>query len=244
MVNASAPLLTTFLSFLALGDSTDPLTWIVAAAGGVAVGVVGSYFLFSRRPQQRVVSMPVQRSEVRASRSESVPAEELDKSKREMRSIMLERDLLSAALMKVYEAETEGRITREEREMIAKKYSDQIRGMQEKLKDVELIVEVGELEKLREELVTMFQEKIHNIETRLDQAKDRLGPAAPELAKKQAARIERASRADDLERAVEKRARPEMSDSERRVKEIRDEVMDALTKLEQIDVDKKPQDNV
>jgi len=54
-----------------------------------------------------------------------------------------------------------------------------------------------------------------------------------------AAKVERGA---ELERVIEKRARPEMSDSERRVKEIRDEVMEALTKLEQIDIDKKSQE--
>lgn len=155
--------------------------------------------------------------------------------------MMLERDLLSAALMKVYEAETEGRITREEREGIAKKYSDQIRAIQSKLKDVELVVEVGELEKLREELVSLFEQKIQNIEARLDQAKQRLGVVSPEMVKQET--TVRAERGAELERVIEKRMRPDMSDSERRVKEIRDEVMEALTKLEQIDIDKKSQES-
>jgi len=43
-----------------------------------------------------------------------VTADDLEKSRREMRMLLLERDLLSAALTKVYEAENEGKITREE----------------------------------------------------------------------------------------------------------------------------------
>jgi len=157
-----------------------------------------------------------------------------------MRTIMVERDLLSSAMMKLYEAETEGRITKEEREMISKRYSDQIKDLQSKLKDVELVVEVGELEGLRGELMTLFESKISNIEARLDSAKQRLGPAAPQPMKKEV--VPKVERGTDLERAVERRAKPEMTDSEKRVKEIRDEVMDALTRLEQIDIEKKPQE--
>ena len=62
-------------------------------------------------------------------RRKTVTVDELDGSKREMRTLMLERDLLSAALTKVYEAESDGQITREEREMIARKYSSQIQGV-------------------------------------------------------------------------------------------------------------------
>jgi hypothetical protein len=103
-------------------------------------------------------------------------------------------------------------------------------------------VEVGELEKLRGELVTMLQEKVHNIETRLDQARDRLAVVAPQAVRKEVPAV-RVEKADELERAVEKRARPEMSEGDRRVKEIRDEVMEALTRLEQIDIDKKQQES-
>jgi hypothetical protein len=154
---------------------------------------------------------------------------------------MVERDLLSSAMMKLYEAETEGRITREEREMISKRYSDQIRDLQSKLKDVELVVEVGELEGLRNDLVSLFEEKIQNIEARLEVARQSLGPAAPPPAKKEAA--PRAERGTELEKVVEKRAKSEMTEAERRRKEIMDDVMSELARLEQIDMENKQQES-
>jgi hypothetical protein len=159
-----------------------------------------------------------------------------------MRTIMVERDLLSSAMMKLYEAETEGRITREEREMISKRYSDQIRDLQSRLKDVELVVEVGELEGLRNELITLFQGKIQNIEARLDIARQRLGPAAPQPAKKEAA-APKVERGTELEKVVEKKAKSELTESEKRRKEIMDDVMGELARLEQLDIEKKQQEN-
>jgi acetate kinase len=158
-----------------------------------------------------------------------------------MRTIMVERDLLSSAIMKLYEAENEGRITTGEREMIAKRYSDQVKDMQSKLKDVELIVEVGELEKLHEELVTMFQEKVQNLEARLDQAKERLNAVAPQVMKKESP-VPVIEKTTELEKVVERKAKPEMTEGERRVKELRDEIMNELARLEQIDVDKNQQE--
>jgi hypothetical protein len=218
----------------------DVLTIAIAAVVGLGLGGAAAYVVFYTRPRDQRVAVP--RPEPRArSTDTTVTSAELEKSRREMRTIMVERDLLSSAMMKLYEAESEGRITREEREMISKRYSDQIKDLQAKLKDVELVVEVGELEGLRGELVALFESKIQNIEARLDAAKQRLGPAAPQPVKKEAAppKVERGT---DLERAVERRAKPEMSESEKRVKEIRDEVMDALTRLEQIDIEKKQQE--
>ena len=217
----------------------DLLTVAVAGVVGVGLGGLTAYFVFYTRPKQ--VAAAPRHVEPGPLRSETtVTSAELERSRRDMRTIMVERDLLSSAMMKLYEAESEGRITREERETISKRYSDQIKDLQSKLKDVELVVEVGELEGLRGELVSLFESKIRNIETRLDAAKQMLGPAAPQPPKKDAP--SKTERETDLEKVVERRAKPEMSESEKRVKVIRDEVMDALTKLEQIDIEKKQED--
>jgi hypothetical protein len=218
----------------------DILTGVVAAVVGVVAGVLVDRFVFySRAKPEKVVvaradpgSTPIQAT---------VTTAELERSRREMRTIMVERDLLSSAMMKLYEAETEGRITQDEREMISKRYSDQIKDLQSKLKDVELIVEVGELEGLRNELVSLFDGKIQNIDARLEVSRQRLGPAAPAPPKKEAApRVERGT---ELEKVVEKRAKAEMTESERRRKEIMDDVMGELARLEQIDMEKKQQEN-
>jgi len=232
--------------------SLDPTALLIGVAAGGAAGLGISYAAFYPRGKSRKVQV-MQRDEAGQLRKKTVTADDLERSRREMRTLLLERDLLSAALTKVYEAENEGKITREEREMIAKRYSSQIRDMESKLSDKELIVEVGELEGLRDELVTLFREKIQNIESRLDQAKERLPsvsqqeakgmespvasgtrskPATPLLATASA----QSSQSEDLERAVERKA-PKRDDTEgeRRVKAIRDEVMEALERLEQID---------
>ena len=218
----------------------DLLSTLVGLVAGVALAAVVSYFVFFSRTRTEKVKVAARDVSGKIAVT-MVSSGDLDRSRREMRTMMLERDLLSSALMKVYEAETEGRITREERESIARRYSEQVKSIESKLKDVELVVEVGELENLREELVSLFEQKIQNIEARLDQAKQRLGAASPEMVKQEP--IVRAERGAELERVIEKRSRPEMSDSERRVKEIRDEVMEALTKLEQIDIEKTQESN-
>jgi hypothetical protein len=218
----------------------DVLTAVVAGVVGLGLGGLVSYFVFYSRAKPEKVVVPRAESGARPTQS-TVTSADLERSRREMRTIMVERDLLSSAMMKLYEAETEGRITREEREMISKRYSDQIRDLQSKLKDVELVVEVGELEGLRNELISLFEGKIQNIEARLEVARQRLGPAAPSPAKKEPApKVEGGT---ELEKVVEKRAKAEMTEAERRRKEIMDDVMSELARLEQIDIEKKQQEN-
>lgn len=216
----------------------DPITLALGVFVGAGAGLGVSYLAFYRKPSQPKVQV-LQRSPSGEVRVKTIGQDELEKSKRELRTIMLERDLLSSALTRVYEAETDGQITREEREAIARRYSQQIRDIESKLRDRELLVEVGELEQLRDELVSLFRQKIENIEARLDQAKDRLQPvrpvtvSRPEVGRKSATS---APQIDELERAIERKSpKKEESDGEKRVRELREEVMDALAKLEQMD---------
>jgi hypothetical protein len=218
----------------------DVLTGVVAAVVGVVAGVLVDRFVFYSRPKAEEIVVAKAEPGSRPTEA-TVTTADLERSRREMRTIMVERDLLSSAMMKLYEAETEGKITQEEREMISKRYSDQIKDLQSKLKDVELIVEVGELESLRNDLINLFEGKIQNIEARLEVARQRLGPAAPTPPKKEAApKVERGA---ELEKVVEKRAKAEMTESERRRKEIMDDVMGELARLEQIDIEKRQQEN-
>jgi hypothetical protein len=219
----------------------DLLTAVVAGAVGLGLGGLVSYLVFNSRPRPEKVVVATSDASGRTVQS-TVTSADLERSRREMRTIMVERDLLSSAMMKLYEAETEGRITREEREMISKRYSDQIREMQSKLKDVELVVEVGELEGLRNELIGLLEGKIQNIEARLEIARQRLGPATPPPPPKKEA-PPKVERGVELEKVVEKRAKSEMSEAEKRRKEIMDDVMGELARLEQIDMEKKQQEN-
>jgi hypothetical protein len=235
------------------GLSIDPFTLAIGIAGGAAVGLAVSYLVFYNKRGGRTKVQVVQRDPTGQMRRKMVTVDELDSSKREMRTLLLERDLISATLTKVYEAESDGQITKEEREIIARKYSSQIRDFEAKLRDRELIVEVGELERLRDELLSLFKEKIQNIESRLDQAKERLQPVRQETPRadvrqetprptpRTTASVTSVDPTDDLERVVERKAsvRKDDSEGEKRVKALRDEVMDALAELEQIDTRKE-----
>ena len=217
----------------------DPVALVSGAAVGVVAGLLVSYYTFYSGARRRVKVLA--RDESGALRTKTVASDELERSRREMKTLLLERDLLSSALTRIYEAEADGKITREEREGIARRYSDQIRELEVKLRDKELIVEVGELENLRDELVSLFSEKIQNLEARLEHAKERLRPTRPdvneEVVKKQTAVV---GPSEDLEKAIERKApRREESAGERRARELKDEVMEALAKLEQIDVRKE-----
>lgn len=203
---------------------------IVSLALGVAVGAAaggsGTYLL-----ARRLKPSKIEKPNVEVARSRSVDETEVKRARKELKTLLLEKELLAGALTRVYEAEAEGKITKEEREVLASKYKEQLKSVEGKLGDLELVIEVGELENLRTELVGLLQKKIAQIEERLHEAKVKLGriraeprPEAPPIEKR--------------EEKVEKR-RPEAGEVEvdERVRALREEVLEALARLEQMDIE-------
>jgi hypothetical protein len=208
-----------------------------AVGGGIVAAVSVFYHLYrmksTQSKQQAVANQP--RLDLRGRGVEKQVTEvELERAKRELKTLLLEKELVAGAITRLYEAEAAGRIVREDRERLSAKYKEQLREIEAKLSDLNLIIEVGELENLRQELLNLFEKKIAQIEDRLKEARAQLEalrglrqPAAEEAKPKEAVE----------EKKVERRKKPPESEAESKIKEIREEVLDALARLEQIDLE-------
>ncbi len=203
---------------------------------GLAVGAAGasivSYRILKQAPAAKGAMKEVSAPKIPIE-AKLIPKGELDKSRREMKTLLLEKELLAGAITRLFEAEADNKITKTEREQLVVKYREQLKSIEQKLGNVETYIEVGELEGLRDELVNLFESKIGNIENRLQDSRVRLeqlrGPLVP---------IESALEPEKpVERKVEKPKPKEESEADRKVRELRDEVLEALARLEQIDIE-------
>ena len=79
----------------------DIVTAVGAGAVGLGLGGVASYYFFysKSKPEKVVAARPDPEGRVVET---TVTTADLDKSRREMRTLMVERDLLSSAMMKLY----------------------------------------------------------------------------------------------------------------------------------------------
>ena len=209
-----------------------------AIGGGIVAAVSVSYYLYRARVAQRKQAQP---SGVRPPtldlRSRGVEKQvtdvELERAKRELKMLLLEKELITGAIARLYEAEAAGKIGREDRERLSAKYKEQLKEIEARLNDLNLIIEVGELENLRQELLSLFERKIAQIEERLKEARAQLEalrgvqPVTEETKPKVAVE----------EKKVERKKKPPESEAESKIKEIREEVLDALARLEQIDLE-------
>lgn len=215
-----------------MSSSVDYPSILLGLAVGAAGASIVSYSILKKPPAGKSALKEVYAPKIPIE-AKLIPKAELDKSRREMKTLLLEKELLAGAITRLFEAEADNKITKTEREQLVAKYREQLKSIQQKLGNVETYIEVGELEGLRDELVNLFETKIGNIENRLQDARVRLeqlrGPLVP---------IEPAPELEKpVERKVEKSKPKEESEADRKVRELRDEVLEALARLEQIDIE-------
>jgi hypothetical protein len=180
---------------------------IFIAAGGAAVGVAAGslavYFSRSnsnQKPEPSTESNPLATEQkdatptsveapssllVEANQSRTIPKSELEKSKRELRTLILEKELVSAALTRLYEAEAAKEITKAEREILGVKYVAELKSLDDKITKMDAFIQVGDLETLRNQLLQLVEQKIDAIERRIESTRRLAEPLIAEMTLKQ-----------------------------------------------------------
>jgi len=207
----------------------EPFTIALSGGVGAAVGALIIYFIMGRRGESKQYNEP---KLLGTDFKRRINISEMEKARRDLNSVLLEKDLISGALTRVYEAEVDGKISRTEREELATRYKKRLEEVEEKLGDTEITIEVGELERLRDELMNLFEKKIHQIDNRLQDAGVKLS--------KLKGQIEPIKTLEDIEKKSRTKTRtPKIEEIEvnDKVKALREEVLEALTRLEQMDIE-------
>ena len=207
----------------------DPFTIVLGGGIGAAVGALTIYLIMSRRGESKHQNEP---KLLGTDFKRRINRSEMEKARRNLNTVLLEKDLISGALTRVYEAEADGKISRTEREELAVRYKKRLGEVEEKLGDTEITIEVGELERLRDELMNLFEKKMHQIDNRLQDAGVKLN--------KLKGQIEPIKTLEDIEKKPRVKTRtPKIEEIEvdDKVKALREEVLESLARLEQMDIE-------
>ncbi|MFQ6134686.1 MAG: hypothetical protein ACE5KU_02580 [Nitrososphaerales archaeon] len=210
----------------------DPLTITISGGIGAAAGALILYIIMSSGGRVSEETKEPKILPVKSDVKRLVHRAEIEKARRDLNAVLLEKDLISGALTRVYEAEVEGRISRQERDELSARYKKRLKEVEEKFGDAEITIEVGELERLREELVNLFERKMQQIDSRLQDARIKLD--------KMKRSVEHIKTLEDVEkkpRAKKRRAETEEAEVDEKVKALREEVLEALARLEQMDIE-------
>lgn len=179
--------------------------------------------------------------------SKSVPAEEASHAKEELRILDLEREILSDAIRRLYEAHAEGKITEEERERLAQTYKSRMMTVKDAISKDESVVALHELESMQQDLMKLFSERFDELTSKIEELRTKTEiksikeiTIAPKALTTETPASE--EKPTEEERAKKKRkqspAKPSpRTEAEKRIEEIRAEVEKVLDKLGQMEIE-------
>jgi len=216
-------------------DTTALFFEAFGAAFGVGIAV-GAVYLYSRRQSPRKAEAPRTSLPSGPGSSQNLimrgPTQsEVETARRETRLLKMEKEYLSGALTRVYEAEVQGRITKDEMQYLSQKYRTDLQAIDEKLSKSQAVVEVADLENARDELLSLVNSKVAQIDARLKDLKGKVGPELPPLETALEPLKE-----ERKEKSVEaKREKAPVMDE--KLKKVVDDISEAMAKLEQMDLE-------
>lgn len=175
--------------------------------------------------------------------SKTVNLTEVKRAKKELRILDLEREILSDAIRRFYEAHAEGKITEEEREKLGEMYTSRMMAVKKALSKDETLVALHELESMQADLITLFSERFDDLNIKIDELRTKvevkpikeikIKVPEPSLEHEEKPRVERK---DKIKRKPADKISPRI-EAERRIEKIKAEVEKVLEKLGQMEIE-------
>jgi hypothetical protein len=216
----------------------------------VACGIVVYAMRKRGKKKEKPPEKPEMESELRGLPfriTKSVQSADASQAKDELRILDLEREILSDAIRRLYEAHAEGKITEPERERLAGTYKARMMTVKDSITKDETIVALHELESMQEDLMKLFSERFGELSSKVEELRSKIDvriikempvqmPTPPTLAPEKAEKVE-----EEEEKQKKKRKPPEKpspkTEAEKRIEEIRSEVEKVLDRLGQMEIE-------
>lgn len=176
----------------------------------------------STEPERIIPLPPLPESPKNIIHAES--GEEVQKAKDSLKVLRLERQIIGSALATIFESETKGIINTAERVRLVDKYKVDLKQLENEIEQRQHVVELYDLENSRQELIRDFNTKMFEIEEKMKR-----------LSTENSTSESQDSGVATLELPPEKKNAPPVSEAEKRVEQIRDEILKAMDRLEQIE---------
>src|SRR4030043_691816 len=159
---------------MALDDPAVIIAIVLVVA--VACGIV----IYAMRKRAKKPEKPAEKPTIESELglpfkiSKSVQANDASQAKDELRILELEREILSDAIRRLYEAHAEGKITEQERERLAGTYKARMTTVKESIGKDESIVALHDLEGMQEDLMKLFSERFGELTSKVEELRSKI----------------------------------------------------------------------
>jgi hypothetical protein len=189
----------------------------------------------SQTPEpERIIPLPnLPTSTLETPRSTSLEA--VNRARETLKVLKLERQILGSAVTTIYESQTKGIITEAERDRMLEKYKIDLKRLEKAINENQDVVDLYDLEVEREDVIKNYKARLAEIDAKL---KDLKSPSRSEnpmrLAQGQA---EKKASGESQDPQGKQKEDEQVTDAEKRIDKIREEILQAMDRLEQIETE-------
>jgi len=217
--------------------------YIIVAVGAVVLVFIMFFAMKSGKRKKKEKEPPSEGPEVTKAwpikTTRSVTIDEAEKARTKLRMLDLEREVLSDAIRRLYEAQAEGKISQEERELLAERYKERMMEIKDTISKSESVVALHELETMQEDLLKLFNERFDELCNKIEEVRSRLGvePMKEALIPTPTPTPTPPSEEKEKKKVRKPAPPPRKTEAEKRIEEIKAEVEKVLERLGQIEVE-------
>jgi len=192
---------------------------IALIAGSSVAGVISAAFLDRLSKARSVGSKPLQKPSANHVRTELV-------------SSLFEKTLASEAITRVYEAAQEGSIDRLERDRLLVKYKAQLDSSNQKITQLQPAADFADIAELRNNLAGILEERIGALDRKLQEL-SRSGISYDTTLDSKVQKI-----IAETEKSSTPKVNKRTGSEEKSIEQLQNEIVQALDRLEQVEMDK------
>ena len=211
--------------------------YIIIGLGAVSAAFIILFAMKAGKSKGEPVESPELEYHWPSTMARTITPTEAKEAQNKLRTMDLEREILSYAIRRLYEAQAEGEISEEERERLAKRYKERMLRIKKSISRSESTVALHELEEMQEDLMKLFNRRFDELNEKIEGVRSSLGIEQPEKTPAAPPKPTSEPPTKREKRAPKRRKPPQKTEAERRIEEIRAEVEQVLQRLGQIEAE-------
>lgn len=226
----------------------EVLLYIVAPVAAAITVLIALYVTRTRRNSEESILPPPERLEAtekwRSRVHRSVSYNDAREAGNDLRTLTLEREILSGAIRRLYEAHAEGQITEQEREQLAEDYKVRMMKVKRAVTEKEAVVALHELEVMQDDLTKLFNERFDKLNAKIEDLRSQIGleireaaVPTPTLPQIELEPLEKVVEKKPRKRSSRKPAKTRRTAAEEKIEKIQAEVEKVLNRLEQMEAE-------
>ena len=212
---------------------------VVVGAVAAAAFLLYNVMRVGRKKKEEPTEVAESQKELPTAKEHTITIENAKKAQTELKTLDIEREIISYAIRRLYEAQAEGKLSEEERDRLASGYKEKMAIIKDAMARNESVVALHELESMQDDLIKLFNDRFDELGAKIEDLRTRLEikPIKEVPIPAETAPLEETPKKEKRKEGKQPTPAPKKTEAEERIEKIKEEVEKVLEKLGQIEAE-------